>query len=1036
MKSNAAHIGFILIGGLVQASFAADYFVATNGSDSASGTLAEPFATIQYAVDNMSAGDTCYIRGGRYHEEVLLDQLTGDASNPLSFEAYNGETVTLDGTIPVAAPWIQHDGSIYKTTLDQQTWQLIVDDEWMVNARWPNANFNDGSIWDHDRYWAQYSGVSSNGYIVDAPHHDIDLAASGLDLSGAVLIMEERLRVRPILAHVPGTSSFTHEPLPNGLGTGLYYVEAKLELLDTENEWFFDTATSNLYLWAPAGGMPSGDIRCKVQDFAFYLDRCEYVNFTGINFYGTTAYSYRSKHIKFEDCDFRYPSCSKRMLGRQDGYRDRMYFSQLNQSQDSYCSLINCNFSRVDSEAVYMVGIGNRIENCSFTDIDPTGGPLEHGAYSVYMKGTSGVFRRNTAYGCGAGNFLYPGYIPTIETIELNHMDNVCLNGGDVGIFHLYIGFQENSDIGYNWLFDSDAIGVRFDAPIPPTSWGHDGLVHHNVGINLARGIMTKGEYHEVHNNTMYDSGGRDITVLDDPSTSWQGNVSRNNAAQELTGNRSGYAPPSGISDHNWNGYLESGLVKDLLRDPANLDFRPILGSALVDAGTNIAGITDGHVGSAPDIGAYESGSSNYWIPGRKLVRTSTPVPPNGAFGVKTDADLMWLGGYEATSHDIYFGTDPGSLVYQGNQSNNIFDPGALSTNTVYYWRVDAVTPSGTITGEVWSFTLGSPPVFITNPVSKQFSVTGQAYVESLVDDALDADGDAITFSKLSGPDWLSVAANGSLGGTPAITNLGLNQFTVRAADGVDGSSTATVHIEVVLAGSAVFSETAEAPSENLIASNLVGNGAWNSITVAKNDGVSDEHMYGQTFVHTNEFLLQSVSFTTGDSKSYGAGQMLELAILEDTNSDNVPDTVVGSVYSVPFESINGSKPWKTLSLVSPPTLDGNKKYGFVYTLIGPISNNLHLRVNTDSTKSYPGGPAITTSYTAGSFPNPLPPALNTGRDLVFAVQGIPSPGAYYADWAKGYSIAGQDGLLENPDGDALDSSPNRCRCARPGLYA
>ena len=43
-----------------------DYHVAPTGSDSAVGTRARPFRTIQKAADVMGPGDTCIIRGGTY----------------------------------------------------------------------------------------------------------------------------------------------------------------------------------------------------------------------------------------------------------------------------------------------------------------------------------------------------------------------------------------------------------------------------------------------------------------------------------------------------------------------------------------------------------------------------------------------------------------------------------------------------------------------------------------------------------------------------------------------------------------------------------------------------------------------------------------------------------------------------------------------------------------------------------------------------------------------------------------------------------
>jgi len=46
---------------------AATYYVATNGSDSNSGTsVSSPFKTMQHAADLTNPGDTVYVRGGTY----------------------------------------------------------------------------------------------------------------------------------------------------------------------------------------------------------------------------------------------------------------------------------------------------------------------------------------------------------------------------------------------------------------------------------------------------------------------------------------------------------------------------------------------------------------------------------------------------------------------------------------------------------------------------------------------------------------------------------------------------------------------------------------------------------------------------------------------------------------------------------------------------------------------------------------------------------------------------------------------------------
>jgi hypothetical protein len=55
--------------------------------------------------------------------------------------------------------------------------------------------------------------------------------------------------------------------------------------------------------------------------------------------------------------------------------------------------------------------------------------------------------------------------------------------------------------------------------------------------------------------------------------------------------------------------------------NPTGKDFRLGAGSPCINAGVVISGITDGYVGSAPDIGAYESGCVN-WQPG---VQSASP---------------------------------------------------------------------------------------------------------------------------------------------------------------------------------------------------------------------------------------------------------------------------------------------------------------------------------------------------------------------------------------------------------------------------
>jgi hypothetical protein len=97
------------------------------------------------------------------------------------------------------------------------------------------------------------------------------------------------------------------------------------------------------------------------------------------------------------------------------------------------------------------------------------------------------------------------------------------------------------------------------------------------------------------------------------------------------------------------------------------------------------------------------------------------------------------------------------------------------------------------------SSSANNPPVFASDPISKPNATSGQAYSGSLSGSASDPDGDSLSFTKTGGPAWLTVAANGSLGGTPSASDQGSNSFTVSVSDGRGGSDTATLLLTVVV---------------------------------------------------------------------------------------------------------------------------------------------------------------------------------------------------------------------------------------------
>ncbi len=89
-------------------------------------------------------------------------------------------------------------------------------------------------------------------------------------------------------------------------------------------------------------------------------------------------------------------------------------------------------------------------------------------------------------------------------------------------------------------------------------------------------------------------------------------------------------------------------------------------------------------------------------------------------------------------------------------------------------------------------------PSFHGDPLAESDAVVDKLYGSTLADDVSDADGDVLTFSKTTGPAWLNIAADGTLGGVPSAADLGENAFTVEADDGRGGKGSSTLLIRVV----------------------------------------------------------------------------------------------------------------------------------------------------------------------------------------------------------------------------------------------
>jgi len=132
-----------------------------------------------------------------------------------------------------------------------------------------------------------------------------------------------------------------------------------------------------------------------------------------------------------------------------------------------------------------------------------------------------------------------------------------------------------------------------------------------------------------------------------------------------------------------------------------------------------------------------------------------------------------------------------------------------------------------------FSMASNRPPAFLSDPLMLGAANAGQTYSGTLATNAADPNGDAITYAKVSGPAWLSVAGNGALTGKPYSADVGTNRFQVSATDSSGLADAATMILQVAAPAPTIATLSAQqtklvlswsggiAPYEVMMATNL-----------------------------------------------------------------------------------------------------------------------------------------------------------------------------------------------------------------------
>ncbi len=232
------------------------FYVATNGTDSGSGTFENPFATVTRARDavralvssGLSDNVTVLLRGGVYFLEEPLVITTDDCGTvdySVTYSSYPGERAVLSGARPVTAGWTNVGSDRWQAFIPEVAtggWffsQLYAGDSRLVRARFPNED-EAGALRVIGIQTTDYMSVTLEAPVVAdvTPSQRVEIGIFG-----------NHVLTRGMVESVSGRMIRCVSPLGSDAWSpnwrlcyldGYAFLEGAAEFLDKEGEWHLD----------------------------------------------------------------------------------------------------------------------------------------------------------------------------------------------------------------------------------------------------------------------------------------------------------------------------------------------------------------------------------------------------------------------------------------------------------------------------------------------------------------------------------------------------------------------------------------------------------------------------------------------------------------------------------------------------------------------------------------------------------------------------------------------------------------------------
>lgn len=221
------------------------FYVAENGNDSNLGTSAESAwrTTAKINTAKLKPGDQILFHRGDVFRGQLEIRDSGKPGHPIVIGAYGvGAKPVLCGAIPVKS-WVPYKHGIYQASQTNVVTSVYVNGRLQSLARYPTTGF---------------FTIEHGDKISLEDGHGLPTIGNLTGATARIRAVDWQYEIAQVVSHQSNRITFAHNMMYQCVAGYGYFLDNKLEFLDSPGEWYYDSKVGLLFLLIDGRIDPSG----------------------------------------------------------------------------------------------------------------------------------------------------------------------------------------------------------------------------------------------------------------------------------------------------------------------------------------------------------------------------------------------------------------------------------------------------------------------------------------------------------------------------------------------------------------------------------------------------------------------------------------------------------------------------------------------------------------------------------------------------------------------------------------------------------